>query len=92
MTVLTMFDGKDVVLVLLREDLTVLHWLHGGMIVVLVDFTIDGGGGLLVTGFDDSLVDDSGCHFLVNGGVMVTSLVPGEHRLSASGWYYSRGA
>ena len=44
--------------------------------MVLMDLTIDGSGGLLVTLLDDVLVHDGGSNLLVNGGVMVTSLVP----------------
>ena len=44
--------------------------------MVLVDLTVDGSGGLLVTLLDDVLVDDGGSNLFVDSGVMVTSLVP----------------
>lgn len=54
-------DAGHLVGVFFWKDLTVLDWLHGGMVVVLVDFSVDGCGGLLVA---------SGCYILVlDGGV-----------------------
>lgn len=46
------------------------------MVVVLVNFSVNGGGGFLVTSLCDSLVDDAGSNLLVDGGVMMTSLGP----------------
>ena len=44
--------------------------------MVLVDLTVDGGGGLLMTVLGDVLVHDGWGDLLVDGGVMVTCLVP----------------
>lgn len=33
-------DGGSLVVVLLWESLLVVHWLHGGVVVVLVDFLV----------------------------------------------------
>ncbi len=81
--VLTMLHRNNVVMMLLRKDLTVLYWLHGGVIMVLVDFTINGGCGLLMASLGDSLVDDSGSDFFVDSGVVVTSLLPARATLLA---------
>lgn len=81
--VFTVLDWNDVVLMLLWENLTVLHWLHGGVVVVLVDLTVNGGGGLLMTGLDNSLVNDGGSDLLVHSGIVVTGLGPGRGETSA---------
>ena len=36
----TSLNGGSLVVVLLRESLLVVHWLHGGVVVVLVDFLV----------------------------------------------------
>ena len=46
------------------------------MIVILVNFTVDGGCGLLMMSLGNCLIDDSWSDFLVDSGVMVTRLVP----------------
>lgn len=74
--VVTLFNRNDVVLMLFGENFTVVHWLDGGMIMVLVNLTVDGSSGLFVTLLDNSLVHNCGSNFLVNSSVMVTSLVP----------------
>jgi len=75
---LAVLNGTKVVVVLLREDLAVLDRLDGGVVVVLVNLLVDGGGDLLVLGRSDGLVENSGCNALVDGGVVVTSLGPVE--------------
>ena len=74
----TFLDRNDVVMMLLGKDFTVMDRLNGGVVMVLMDLTIDGSSGLLVTLLDDVLVYDGGGNLLVNRGVMVTSLVPVE--------------
>lgn len=76
MLMVTFLDGDDVVMMFLGKDFTVLDRLNGGVVMVLVDLTIDGSRGLLVTLLNDGLVHDGGSNLLVNGGVVVTSLVP----------------
>ena len=44
--------------------------------MVLVDLTVDGGGGLLMTVLGDVLVHDGWGDLLVDGGVMMTCLAP----------------
>lgn len=77
-TVLPMFDGNDVVHVLFRKDFAVFDRLDRGMVVVLVYLTIDGGLSFFMANLCDLLVHNGRRHFLVDSGVMVTSLVPSE--------------
>ena len=44
--------------------------------MILMDLTVDGGSCLLVTMLGNSLVGDGGCDCFMDGGVMMTSLVP----------------
>lgn len=84
MVVLTLLDGNDVVLVGFRENLTILDGLDGGMEVVLVHLTVDGGLNFLMTCLLDGLVHDGRGNPLVNGGVMVTRLVPKDGMMSVT--------
>ena len=53
---LSLLNSTHVVGVLLREHLLVLNWLNGGVIVVLVDLTVNGLGHLHhVSSLTDSL-------------------------------------
>lgn len=76
-------DSSELVLVLLRQDLTVEHGLHGGVVVVLVDLLVDGGLDLLVEVLVDGLVGDGGSDLLVDGGVVVAGLGPARDRALA---------
>lgn len=63
-----------VVVVLLGQDLAVVNWLHDSMVVVLVDFLVDGRGDFLVSGGFDRLVSHGrGCP-LLHLGVVVPSV------------------
>lgn len=73
----TVLYGHNVVVVLFGKHLTVLDWLDGGMKVILVDFTINGSGGLFMAVLGDGLLCDSGGNLFVDSGVMMSSLVPG---------------
>ncbi len=44
--------------------------------MVLVDFTVDGGGGFFMTSLGNCLVDDARGNLLMDGGVMMTSFMP----------------
>lgn len=46
--------------------------------MVLVNLPVDGSRCLLVAVFDDLLVHDCGSYFLMNGSIMVSSLVPND--------------
>ena len=74
-TVLAVLDRGHVVDVLLREDFLVLHRLDRGVVVVLVNLTVDGGLHILVTGLHDLLLHDGGSDLLVHGGVCVISVL-----------------
>ena len=78
MTKLPMFDGDHVVLVLFRKYFAVFDWLDRSMVVVLVHLTVDGGLSFFMANLCDLLVHNGRCHFLVDSGVIVTSLVPSE--------------
>lgn len=67
--VFTGLHSGHVVLVLFREDFTVLNRLDGGVVVVLVDLAVDGFLHILVTRLYDLLLDDSGSNLLVHSGV-----------------------
>jgi len=68
-------DTDEVVVVLLWEDLSVLHRLDGSVVVILVDLLVYGGGDVLVVDLGNCLLGHGGVHGLVDGGVMVTRLV-----------------
>lgn len=74
--VLAVLNSDHIVGVSFRQNLAVLNWLDGGVVVVLVHLTVDGSLSLLVFVLLDSLADDGGGNFLVHGGIMVTSLAP----------------
>ena len=63
---LAMVNGSHVVGVLLGEDFLLEDGLHGGVVVVLVHFAVDGCGDVLMMGMGNLLVghgwiDDLGC-------------------------------
>lgn len=74
--VLTLLDGKHLVVVLFGQDLPVLDGLNGSVVVVLVHLTVDGGLDVLMAVLGDFLLNDGRSDLLVDGGVMVTGLVP----------------
>lgn len=78
---LALFNGSHLVDVLLWEHFTVLDGLHRGMVVILMDLTVDGGRSLLMAMLGDVLVDYGRGDLLVNGGVIVTGLAPMIARL-----------
>ena len=71
-------DGDDVVVVSLLQGLAVIDWLDGGVIVVLVDFLVDGRLDVLMLGLGDGLSGDRRNDLLVNGGIMMARLGPGR--------------
>jgi len=76
-------DTGKLVLVLLREDLTVEDGLHRGVVVVLVNLLVDGGLDLLMEVLVEGLVGDGGSDLLVDGGVVVAGLGPAGEESSA---------
>lgn len=71
---LAVLDTNKVVMVLFGENLAVVHRLHRGVIVILVDLLVDGGSDLLVLLGFHRLMLDSRSDILVDGGVVVTGL------------------
>ena len=82
MVMLTMLNGDHAVVVLLRQNLAVLYWLDGGVIMVLVDLTVDGSRLLFMMGLVDCLIDNGWGYVLLDGGVMVSRL--GDEVLNGS--------
>lgn len=72
--VFTGLDRGHLVLVLFGEDLTVLHRLDGGVVVVLMNLTVDGFLHILVARLHHLLLHDGGSNLLVHGGVCVVSV------------------
>ena len=79
---LTSLHANHVVRVLFWEHLTILDWLNRGMIMVLVDLSVNGSLSLLMTVLANFLIHDGGSHLLMDGGVMVTSLLPRQESVS----------
>lgn len=69
---LAVLNSTELSSVLLWENLTVLDGLDSAVVVVLVNFLVDGSVDLLVYVRLDDLVLDSGSNCLVDGGVVVT--------------------
>jgi len=61
--------------VLLWENLTILDRLNGGVVMILVDLTINGGLLLLELSFNNALMGDGWVDALVDSGVMLSILV-----------------
>lgn len=78
MVMFTVLNGNHVVRMLLGQNLTVLDRLNGCVKMILMNFTVNGSGGFLMTVFGDIFIHDSGSNFLVDSGVMVTGLVPAK--------------
>ena len=76
--VLPMLDGDNVVHMLFGKDFAVFDRLDRGMVVVLVQLTVDGGLSFFMANLYDLLLHNGRRHFLVDSGVMVTSLMPNE--------------
>jgi len=73
-TELAGLDADLVVDVLLWEDLLVLDWLDGGVVMILVNLAVNDLLCLLVLGLGDVLVHDGWVDSLADGGVVVTIL------------------
>lgn len=71
---LSLLNSTHVVGVFFRENFLVLNWLDGGVIVVLVDLTVNGLGHLFMTSWLYLLLCDSGSDALVDSRIMMTGL------------------
>jgi len=67
-------DAGGLVVVLLGQDLAVVNGLHDAMVVVLVDFLVDGRGDFLVSGGVDRLVRHGRSGLLLHLGVVLPSV------------------
>ena len=72
MLVLAMFYGDETVLMLLWQDFTILNWLNGSMVMVLMNLSINSGGDLLMLLFLDVLLNNRRSYFLMDSSVMMT--------------------
>lgn len=72
--VAAVLNGDNVGVVLLRKNLAVKHGLLSGVVVILVNLLVDGGGVLLVLLPLDGLVLHSRSNLLVDGGVVLSRL------------------
>jgi len=70
----TVFDADHVVGVLFGEDFLVLDGLDGGVVMILVDFTIHGCLNILVVGASDVLIGHSWVDDLVDSGIVLSIL------------------
>jgi len=70
----TVLDWNGSVMVLLRKNLLVVHWLDGGVVVILMNLTICCDLTLLPLHRSDGLLLYAWVHALVDGSVMLTML------------------
>ena len=70
------FNWDDMALMLLFQSLGIGNGLHGGVVMVDVRLSINGGHHMLVLRPRDCLVVDSRVHFLMDSCVIVTILDP----------------
>jgi len=68
-------DTCHLVGVLLWKNLTIFDRLNGGVVVVLVDLSVNSGGNILVLSACDILLSDSWVDGLVDSGIMLSILV-----------------
>ena len=80
MVMLAVLHRDDVMLVLLREDFTILDGLDRGVIVVLVDLTVDSSLCFLMAVLYYGLILNRRSNLLMHGGIMVTSFRPDDIR------------
>lgn len=73
---LAILNGSHAVGVLLWKNFAIFDWLDRGVVMVLVDLTINGSLSLFMTLLDYLLLHNRGSDLLVDCGVMVTGLVP----------------
>ena len=74
--VFAVLNTGHTMLVLLWQNFAILHWLDGGVVMVLVDLAVNCGLSFLMALLDNVFLDDGGSDLFMHCGVMVTSLVP----------------
>jgi hypothetical protein len=71
---LAMLDFAELSCVLFGEDFAILHWLHGMVVVVLMDLFVDCCGDLFMLVWLDGFLLDAWCYPFMDCCVMVTGL------------------
>jgi len=71
---ISMLYASKVVAVLLWENFPVLDGLDGGVVMILMNFAVNGCGDILVVSAGDILVGDRWVNSLVDGGIMLSIL------------------
>lgn len=66
-------DACHLVGVLLWKNLSILNWLNGGVVMILVNLSVNRGGDLLLADGLNLLMLDGWCLSLIDNGFMVTS-------------------
>ena len=70
--ILAILDGKDICLVLFRQDLPVLDRLNSGVVVIFMNFFVNDGDDFLSPLPLYSFLHNGRINLLLNSGVMVT--------------------
>lgn len=65
---------NDVVMMLLRQNFSVVHWLHSRVVVILVDLSVGRDLSLIALVWIHSLVLDTWVNMLVHRGVVLSGL------------------
>lgn len=76
--VATLLRGQEVVMVLLWQGLLLVYRLLRRVVMVLVDFAVDGCGCLLVLRAIDGFLLHGRCYLFVYGGIVVAILGAGK--------------
>ena len=84
--VFAVFNTGHSMMVLLRQDLAIFYWLDRCVVVILVNFAVNGSLCLFMTLLDDVLLDNGWRNLLMNCSVMMTCLVPIETRGLVKGY------
>lgn len=69
---LTLLDRDDAMMVFFRQNLTILDWLDCGVIMILMDFSVDGCGHFFVLLLLDVFMGDGRGDLFMNGCVMLS--------------------
>ena len=77
MSEFALFGSNEVMAVFFRKYLLVHHWLHGCMIVILMDLLVDSRLNIFMAGGRNSLMCNAWCNFLMHRSVMLARFRPG---------------
>ena len=76
MNMFTSLHPYNIVMMLFGQNFTILDRLNCGVVVILVNLTINRCGGFFVALFNDGLVHNGRSNFFMNSRVMVTRFMP----------------